>query len=212
MTLHFDYGGFSWGLDPADDPEHDYAVVYEDIGGVEGKLLIPVDASGGFTGVYFERLDGPSLNLVGHDLTPEQQRTAITIFRSIRSGNISGGSSIQGLNAQAPTLVGFMPSSGPVKFTISYKGVEYEYAAGPLREDLLDVDRLRPTGLVLGDEGPLLEGSEGKRVYTLPGVPIEQEFLVHSINRGYGPRPSGGTGGISYPVCQQGVWGLRLHR
>ena len=205
VTLHFDYGGFSWGPDPADDPEHDYAVVYEDIGGVEGKLLIPVDSSGGFTGVYFERLDGPSLNLVGHDLTPEQQRTAITIFRSIRSGNISGGSSIQGLKAQAPTPVGFMRSSGPVKFTISYKGVGYEYAAGPLREDLLDVDRLRPTGLVLGDEGPLLEGSEGKRVYTLPGVPIEQEFLVRSINRGYGPRPAGGTGGTSYPVCQQGV-------
>ena len=98
MRLGFDYGSFMWSLDPDDDPEHDYAVIYQDIGSVEGKLLIPVDASGGFTGVYFARLDGPSLNLIGHDLTPEQQRTAIAIFRSVRSGTVPGGSSIEKLD------------------------------------------------------------------------------------------------------------------
>lgn len=113
VRLGFDYGLHSWGLNPADDPEHDYAVIYEDIGGVQGKLLISVDASGGgSTGVYFARLDGPmeqvlrdgvrvsldyggNLNLIGHDLTPEQQRTAVAIFSSIRSGNVPGGTSIE---------------------------------------------------------------------------------------------------------------------
>ena len=113
VRLGFDYGLHSWRLNPADDPEHDYAVIYEDIGGVQGKLLISVDASGGgATGVYFSRLDGPMeqvvrdgvrvsfdygshLNLIGHDLTPEQQRTAVAIFRSIRSGNVPGGTSIE---------------------------------------------------------------------------------------------------------------------
>ncbi len=103
VRLVFDYGGFSWSLDPADDPEHDYAVIYEDIGGVQGKLLIPVDGSDGFTGVFFARLDDPSLNLIGHDLTREQQRTAIAIFRSVRSGNVPGGSSIEELDPNRPT-------------------------------------------------------------------------------------------------------------
>ena len=120
VRLRFDYGLHSWGLNPADDPEHDYAVIYEDIGGVEGKLLISVDASGGSTGVYFARLDGPMaqvvrdgvrvsfdygshLNLIGHDLTPGQQRTAVAIFRSIRSGNVPGGTSIEESDADMPT-------------------------------------------------------------------------------------------------------------
>ena len=103
IRLRFDYGGFSWSLNPADDPEHQYAVIYEDIGGIEGKLLIPVDASEGSTGVYFARLDGPSLNLIGHDLTPEQQRTAVAIFRSVRSGMVPGESSIEELDPNRPT-------------------------------------------------------------------------------------------------------------
>ena len=38
----------------------------------------------GYTGVYFADLGGPSLNLVGEDLTPEQQETAFAVFGSIR--------------------------------------------------------------------------------------------------------------------------------
>ena len=85
VRLTFDYGGYSWSLDPADDPDHSYTVTYEEIGGVEAKVLAPKDSSDGFTGVYFQSLGGPSLNLVGQDLTPEQQSTAFVIFRSIRN-------------------------------------------------------------------------------------------------------------------------------
>ena len=84
MRLTFDYGGFSWILDPSDDPDHTYAVAYEDIGGFEAKLLISLDDREGYTGVYFEGIGGPSLNLVGEGLTPEQQHTAISVFRGIR--------------------------------------------------------------------------------------------------------------------------------
>ena len=84
VRLTFDYGGFSWSLDPADDPEHEYVVAHDDIGGIRAKFLVSEDASKGFTGVYFQDIGGPSLNLVGEDLTREQQRTAIAIFRSIR--------------------------------------------------------------------------------------------------------------------------------
>lgn len=84
MRLTFEYGGFSWILDPSDDPDHTYAVAYEDIGGVEAKLLISLDDREGYTGVYFEGIGGPSLNLVGEGLTPEQQHTAISVFRGIR--------------------------------------------------------------------------------------------------------------------------------
>ena len=84
VRLTFDYGGFSWGLDPSDDPAHTYSVVYEAIDGVEAKLLISMEVGSGYTGVYFANLGGPSLNLVGEGLTPEQQQTAIAVFRSIR--------------------------------------------------------------------------------------------------------------------------------
>ncbi len=82
--LTFDYGGRSWSFDPADDPAHTYAVGYESIEGVGATLFISLDASAGYTGVYFDNAGGPNLNLVGQDLTPEQQRTAVAVFRSIR--------------------------------------------------------------------------------------------------------------------------------
>ena len=85
VRLTFDYGLHAWTLNPADDPEHSYVVTYETIGGHEAKLLLPVDASkGGFTGVYFAELGGPKLTLFGQNLTADQQRTVIAIFRSIR--------------------------------------------------------------------------------------------------------------------------------
>jgi hypothetical protein len=83
--LHFDYGAYSWSLNPADDPEHEYNVTYEEIGGIEAKLVWPKDSSEGFTGVYFSNLGGPRLSIYGEDLTQEQQGTAFAIFRSIRS-------------------------------------------------------------------------------------------------------------------------------
>ena len=41
IRLTFDYGGFSWTLDPKDDPEHDYVVIHEEIGGLEANCSSP---------------------------------------------------------------------------------------------------------------------------------------------------------------------------
>ena len=83
IRLTFHYGKGAWNLDPADDPEHDYFVYHEDIGGVEAKLLIPMKGSG-YTGVYFSDLDGHSLSFVGENLWPPQQQKAMAVFRSVR--------------------------------------------------------------------------------------------------------------------------------
>ena len=98
VRLMFDYGSHSWDLSPEDDPEHEYLVSYEDIGGLRAKLLLPVKSPSGATvdyppaiGVHFQDLGGASSNLVGRDLTlvgrgltPDQQRVAVGIFRSVR--------------------------------------------------------------------------------------------------------------------------------
>ncbi len=86
VLLSFDYGGYSWGLNPDDEPEFDYEYQesYEDIGGLPAKLLLSMDHSGGHTRVYFQDLGGNGLNLIGWALTPQQQTVAVAIFRSIR--------------------------------------------------------------------------------------------------------------------------------
>jgi len=83
--LHFDYGSYTWILDPKDDPDHEYIVAYEMIEGVEAKFIWPKDSLGGITGVYFSNLGGPRLGITGESLTQDQQRTAFAIFRSVRS-------------------------------------------------------------------------------------------------------------------------------
>ena len=199
MRLKFDYGLHSWSLNPEDDPKHEYVLLHEDTGEVERKLLIPKGGSGGFTGVYFAQLDGPNrLNLIGQDLTPEHQHIAIAIFRSVRSGTADDGESIAELGAPVPT-----PSGPAVILSVGYEGMQYLRVAGPIREELLDLDQLTSTGLVL-DEYELVNGSEGRRVYLLPGVAIEEGFLVRSINTWKGPHPADGGGDTSYPVCQPG--------
>ena len=91
ISLMFDYGWHSWGLNPEDEPEHEYIVAYEDIGGHQAKLLINQQSSrstatyGAATAVYFGNLaGGNALNLIGRGLNPEQQRIAVAVFRSIR--------------------------------------------------------------------------------------------------------------------------------
>ena len=83
IRLTFHYGKGAWNLDPADDPERDYFVYHEDIGGVEAKLLISIKG-GGYTGVYFSDLGGHSLSFVGEKLWPPQQQKAMAVFRSVR--------------------------------------------------------------------------------------------------------------------------------
>ena len=85
VRLTFDYGMYSWALELREDMAHLHTVTYETIGGVEAKLIVPTGDSGGYTGVYFDKLDSASLNLVGEDLTPAQQQVDLIIFRSIRS-------------------------------------------------------------------------------------------------------------------------------
>ena len=84
VRLTIDYGRFSKILDLADDPEHTYAVGYEDIGGFQAKLLISMVPGAGYTGAYFDNLAGFSLSLWGEDLTTEQQKTAVAVFRSVK--------------------------------------------------------------------------------------------------------------------------------
>lgn len=82
--LASDFGGLSWSLSSTDDREHTYTKVYEDIGGVRASMLISMDPGSGYTAAFFHKLGGPNLHIVGEDLTPEQQRTAVAVFRSIR--------------------------------------------------------------------------------------------------------------------------------
>ena len=160
-------------------------------------------SSAGWTGISFPQLNGPSLTIYGHDLTREQQLLAFAIFRSVRSGYVADGAFIEELGASAPTPQVFH-SGGPAVTSFVYEGVEYEPVAGPIRAELLDVERLKSTGLMLTDK-ELLKGSEGRRVYTLSGVPIEEGFLVGSMQTGFG-RPDIWylRTETAYPVCQPG--------
>ena len=81
--LTFDYGGSSWSLAPSDDRARTYAMGWEDISGVRARLLISMNPGAGYTGAFFHRSGGPNLHLVGEDLTLEQQRIAVAVFRSI---------------------------------------------------------------------------------------------------------------------------------
>ena len=84
VRLAFDFGGRSWSRSPSDDPEHTYVMGYEDIGDVRASFLIAMDPGAGYTAAFFHKSGGPNLHIVGEDLMPKQQRTAVAVFRSIR--------------------------------------------------------------------------------------------------------------------------------
>ena len=82
--MTYDFGGLSWSLSPSDDREHTYGMDYEDIGGFTAQVLISMDAGAGYTAAFFHGEDDANLHLVGEDLTPEQQWSAVAMFRSVR--------------------------------------------------------------------------------------------------------------------------------
>ena len=90
--LNYDFGWYSSSLVDEDDSQ--YVVFYEEIGGRRAKLVRPrTEGQLLITGVYFEDVDGsnqdiPSQNrlqISGVGLTPDQQETAFSVFRTIRA-------------------------------------------------------------------------------------------------------------------------------
>ena len=82
--LEFVFGGPSRNLRPDDGSSPDYGFGHEEIGGVRASLMVSMNAGTGYTGVSLHQRDGPYFHIVGEGLTREQQRTAVTVFRSIR--------------------------------------------------------------------------------------------------------------------------------
>ena len=82
--LEFDFGGRRRSLSPTSGPPLDYGLGYEEIGGVGANLLVSMDPGAGYTGAFFHQKYGPNFHILGEGLTPEQQRIAVTVFRSIR--------------------------------------------------------------------------------------------------------------------------------
>ena len=82
--LAYDFGGLSWSLSPSDGREHTYGMDYEDIGGFTTQLLISMDPGAGYTAAFYHGEGDANLHLVGEDLTPEQQWSAVAMFRSVR--------------------------------------------------------------------------------------------------------------------------------
>lgn len=82
--LEFDFGGRRRTLSTNYGPSYDYGRGYEEIGGVGASLLVSMDPGVGYTGALFHQKFGPNFHIVGEGLTPEQQRIAVTVFRSIR--------------------------------------------------------------------------------------------------------------------------------
>ena len=84
VRLAYDFGGLSWSRSPSDDREHTYGMDYEDIGGLTAQLLISMDPGAGYTAGFFHGEDEANLHIVGENMTPEQQWSAVAVFRSVR--------------------------------------------------------------------------------------------------------------------------------
>ena len=88
IRLVYDYGDFSLTLVPdVFDPDRQYTVAKESIGGLEAMIVVPTFGSAGLTSIYFDSIGGKRLSLSAEDLTLEQQLVAVAVFRSIRDLN-----------------------------------------------------------------------------------------------------------------------------
>lgn len=84
---------------------------------------------------------------------------------------------------------------------IHYQGQVFVPDLGPLRADLLAVELLEPTGLVVRDM-VLEQGDDGSGVFEIPGTPLNQGFLVLFHGKDF---PRARISGSSYPTCQPGA-------
>ena len=83
--LEFDFGGRRRSLSPSSGPPLDYGVGYEEIVWQLGPTCsFPWTPASGYTGAFFHQKFGPNFHILGEGLTREQQRIAVTVFRSIR--------------------------------------------------------------------------------------------------------------------------------
>ena len=89
VRLEFDYGQYSNPL--SDKKEPTYVVSEEKVGGRLARIVSPRVPGKGVTGIYFRDVGdtngliaGNGLNIAGLDLSESQQKTALTIFRTIR--------------------------------------------------------------------------------------------------------------------------------
>ncbi len=155
VRLWFDYGGFSPTLDPDDDPEHDYFVFFERIGGLEAKLVRPKDSTEGLTGVYFPRFPSPALTVAGSDLNLEQQKIAFAIFRSAR--HLGGLTQIQ-VTFDPPPPVFELGGEIPPRLIIDLveSGMRYLVSSKDFKKESVysGGTRLLPTGQYVSWLGP----------------------------------------------------------
>ena len=112
--LAFDYSVFPWSLDQAGYPAHTYIVAYQRVGGFDATLFISTTPGEGFTGVYFPDLGGLNFHLVGEDLTPEQQETALAVFRGIRLLGQEAGDSGTRRHTPPPEIDDYIGFRGPM--------------------------------------------------------------------------------------------------
>ena len=69
----------------ADKKEPTYVVSEEKVGGQAARIVSPRAPGHGVTGIYFRNVgDTNGLNIVGLNLSESQQKTALTILRTIR--------------------------------------------------------------------------------------------------------------------------------
>ena len=81
--LEFDYGHYSNPLSGEKEPT--YVVSEEKVGGRPARIVSPRIPGHGVTGIYFPDVgETNALNISARDLSESQQKTALTIFRTIR--------------------------------------------------------------------------------------------------------------------------------